>query len=59
MAWIRFQQSQGFSHGLKPLRQTGIRLQRVEIRVRLVRKKQFEGHGSVDFFVSEPGEAAP
>lgn len=58
MAWIGFQQGQGFSHGLEPLRQTGIRLQRVEIRVRLVRKKQFEGHGSVDFVVGELGEAA-
>jgi hypothetical protein len=58
MAGIGFQQSQCLSHSLEPLRQTGIGLQRVEVGIRLIREKQFEGHGSVDFVVGELGEAA-
>jgi antitoxin PrlF len=53
MARIGFQQAQCLTHGLQALGQPGIRLKRIEIRIRLIREKQFEGHGSVDFVVGE------
>lgn len=58
MAGIGLQQTQGLSHRLESLRQPGICLQCGEVGIRLVREKQFEGHGSVDFVVGKFGEAA-